>query len=106
MTQDVPEYGIREFELVLSYCALFTAPGAERSNLIEVHLKVMRHLLGEFILWCATSGELQEHCLRRLCLGICSAVLGCKVWVVALKQLAKERILCASLTLRNLGMCL
>ena len=55
----------------------------ERSNLIEVHLEIMRHLLGEFILWCATSGELQEHCLRRLCLGICSAVLGCKVWVVA-----------------------
>merc|ERR1719247_2591558 len=79
---------------------------AERSNLIEVHLKIMRHLFGKFILWCATSGELQEHCLRRLCLGICSAVLGCKVWVVTLKQLAKERILCASLTLRNLGMCL
>merc|ERR1719482_1412643 len=35
---------------------------AERSNLIEVHLKIMRHLLGKFILWCATSGELQEHC--------------------------------------------
>merc|ERR1719146_276914 len=53
---------------------------AERSNLIEVHLKVMRHLLGEFILWCATSGELQEHCLCRLCLGIGCAVFGCKVW--------------------------